>query len=74
MNDTADTHNILSTGIQSMFVGYRAAQVMAITGAGAMGVFLLRSGPIARPVVFGMFVLLMVPYVYLYYSRRGEPI
>jgi hypothetical protein len=61
MNDTADTLIILSTGVQSMSVGYRAAQVMAIVGAGAMGVFLLRSGPIARPVEFGMFVLLMVP-------------
>ena len=56
-----------------MSVGYRAAQVMAIMSAGAIGVFLLRSRPIARPVEFGMFVLLMAPYVYLYYSRRGEP-
>jgi hypothetical protein len=53
--------------------GYRAAQDMAITGAGAMGVFRLRSGPIASPVEFSMFMLLMVPYVDLYYRRRGEP-
>ena len=55
-----------------MAVGYRAAQVMAVIGAGAMGVFLLRSGPLGRPVEFGMFVLLMMPYIYLYYNRQGE--
>ena len=45
---------------------------MAVIAAGAMGTFLLRSGPIARPVEFGMFVLLMVPWMYLYYNRRGQ--
>jgi len=55
-----------------MSVGYRAAQVMAVIGAGAMGMFLLRSGPLGRPVEFGIFVLLIVPYVYLYYGRKGE--
>jgi len=73
MNDTADTLITLSTGVQTMSVGYRAAQVMAIMGAGAMGVFLLRSGPLGRHVEFGIFVLLMVPWMYLYYNRRGEP-
>jgi hypothetical protein len=73
VNDTADTFITLSAGVQSMSVGYRAAQVMAVIAAGAMGVFLLRSGPLARPVEFGMFALLIVPYVYFYYNRRGEP-
>ena len=55
-----------------MSVGYRAAQVMAVIAAGAMGVFLLRSGPLARPVEFGMFVLLTVPWMYFYYNQRGQ--
>ena len=55
-----------------MSVGYRAAQVMAVIAAGAMGTLLLRSGPIARPVEFGMSVLLMAPWMYLYYNRRGQ--
>jgi hypothetical protein len=46
---------------------------MAVIGAGAMGVFLLRSGPLARPVEFGLYVLSVVPYVYLYYSQQSEP-
>jgi hypothetical protein len=56
-----------------MSVKYRAAQVIAVIGAGAMGVFLLRSGPLARPVEFGLYVLSVVPYVYLHYSQQSEP-
>ena len=55
-----------------MSVGYRAAQVMAVVGAGAMGVSLLQSGPLGRPVEFGVYLLLIVPYVYLYYNQRGQ--
>jgi len=55
-----------------MSVGYRAAQVMAVIAAGAMGVFLLRGNPLGRPVEFGVYLLLIVPYLYVYYSRRGE--
>jgi len=55
-----------------MSVGYRAAQLMAVISAGAMGVFLLRSGPLGRPVEFGMYLLLIVPWIYLYYNRRGQ--
>lgn len=54
-----------------MSVGYRAAQVIAFMSAGAMGLFLLRGSLIDRPVEFGMYLLLMMPYVYLYYSRGG---
>jgi len=56
-----------------MSVGYRAAQVMAVIAAGAMGVFLLRGNPLGRPVEFGVYLLLIVPYLYVYYSRRGDP-
>jgi hypothetical protein len=45
---------------------------MAVIAAGAMGVFLLRGGALARPVEFGMFALLIVPYIYLYYNRQGQ--
>ena len=45
---------------------------MAVIAAGAMGVSLLQSGPLGRPVEFGMYLLLMVPYVYLYYNQRGQ--
>lgn len=55
-----------------MSIGYRVAQVIAFMSAGAMGLFLLRSNPIDRPVEFGAYLLLIVPYVYLYYSRGGE--
>ena len=56
-----------------MTVGYRAAQVVAVIAAGAMGVFLLRSGPLGRPVEFGMYLLLMIPYFYMYYIQGSEP-
>lgn len=55
-----------------MSTGYTVAKVMAFLGAGAMGLFLLRSGPIARPVEFGVYLLLIAPYLVLYTSRSSE--